>query len=295
MYEGARIDALMAKERLPSDFRATVDQVLRPLGRRIASDQARLARPMIIGLCGSQGSGKSTYALFLATLLEMAGVSPALLSLDDLYLTSAERQELAGGGHPLLATRGPPGTHDVALGLRTLDALTASSGVVALPRFDKACDTRADAVTWPEVQAPVDIVLFEGWFIGARPQPEEDLDAPVNLLEREEDGDGVWRREINRILAADYQTLFERLDLLVLLQAPGFEHVQAWRTLQERKLATRLAAGGCRGDVMNNAVLARFIMHYERLTRWILREMPERADMVIRLGPDHEVVGMSGL
>ena len=295
MDASARIDALIAQERLPPGFRDTVDRVLGPLARRISADHVRLGRPVIVGLCGSQGSGKSTFALFLAALLETPGLSTAVLSLDDLYLTSAERRELADRRHPLLATRGPPGTHDVALGLRTLQALTAGGGGLApLPRFDKANDTRADPAAWPKAPTPVDVVLFEGWFVGARPQPEGELAAPVNALEREEDIDGAWRGEVNRALAGPYQKLFERLDLLVLLQAPGFEHVQAWRTLQERKLALRLAAEGGRGAVMDEAAIARFIMHYERLTRWILHEMPDRADVVIRLGPHHEVVGMRG-
>ncbi len=295
MDDSASVGALIAGEGLPEDFRLTVDQVLRPLARRIATDHARLGRPTTAGLCGSQGSGKSTFALFLSTLLEGTGLSTAVLSLDDLYFTSAERRRLAGARHRLFATRGPPGTHDVALGLSTLEALTSSRpGRLALPRFDKALDSRADAVCWPSVRTPVDVVLFEGWFVGARPQPGAELGPPINALEREEDLDGAWRGEINRALGEDYQALFSRLDLLVLLQAPGFEHVQTWRGLQEGKLARRLAEEGRDGAIMDEAAVARFVMHYERLTRWILREMPERADVVVRLGPDHQVVEMRG-
>ncbi len=296
MDETAGLAALMAQERLPSGFRRTVEAVLRPLAMRILGGHAKLARPMVVGLCGSQGSGKSTFALFLAALLEREGLTAAVLSLDDLYLTSVERRELAELRHPLLMTRGPPGTHDVALGLHTLEALTTGEcRPVALPRFDKALDTRADPATWTRVEAPVDVVLFEGWFVGARPQPESELTSPVNPLERDEDADGAWRYGANRALAGEYQALFDRLDLLALLQAPGFEHVHAWRALQERKLAARLAAEGRAGEVMDEAALARFIMHYERLTSWILREMPGRADVVVRLGPDHEVLGTVGL
>ena len=295
MDDTPQIEALIAREALPRTFRSTVDEVLRPLAGRIAAERARLGRPMVVGLCGSQGSGKSTFAAFLSALLEAAGLGAAVLSLDDLYLTADERRRLAATRHPLLATRGPPGTHDVALGLRTLDALTDTTrppNPVALPRFDKARDTRAVPADWPRVQAPVDVVLFEGWFVGARPQPEADLAAPANTLERDEDVDGAWRREVNAALAGDYQTLFARLDLLVLLQAPGFEQVHAWRALQEEKLAARLAAEDRDGEVMDEAALTRFIAHYERLTRWILHEMPARADVVVRLGPDHGVEGV---
>jgi D-glycerate 3-kinase len=293
MDEAAQIDGLIAREGLPASFGVTVDRALRPLAKRIAAERARIGRPMVVGLCGSQGSGKSTFAAFLAALLRAAGLSAAVLSLDDLYLTRDERRTLAETHHPLLTTRGPPGTHDVALGLHTLHALTDTSHApspVALPRFDKAKDARTDSAEWPRAQAPVDVVLFEGWFVGARPQLEADLAAPVNALERDEDADGAWRRKVNAALAGDYQTLFARLDMLVLLQAPSFERVHAWRALQEEKLAARLAAEHRGGEVMDGPALTRFIMHYERLTRWILSEMPERADIVVRLGPDHEVI-----
>ena len=141
----------------------------------------------------------------------------------------------------------------------------------------------------------MDVVLFEGWFVGARPQPAKALDEPVNALERDGDPDGRWRRHVNTTLAGEYQALFETVDLLVLLQAPDFEQVYAWRLLQETKLAARLAREGGGGAAMDEPVLRRFIQHYERLTRWIQEEMPGRADVVVRLGQDHEVVGVSGL
>lgn len=178
--------------------------------------------------------------------------------------------------HPLLAVRGPPGTHDVALGCGVLDALLRP-GATALPGFDKATDERRPIPTWRRVEGPADVVIFEGWCVGALPQPDADLAPPVNALEAEEDPDAVWRTYVNRQLAGPYQALFGRLDLLALLEAPGFEVVRAWRTEQEHKLRARTGRG------MSDAEVARFVAHYERLTRWILAEMPERADMVFQL------------
>jgi len=273
------IGALIAAEELPEDYRDVVEQHWRPL----ADDLARRAgakRPLIVGINGAQGSGKSTLCRFLEVLLAEQGLSAATLSLDDLYLTRAERQQLARDVHPLLATRGVPGTHDIALGTALLDGLAAGEPV-ALPRFDKAADDRA-ARTRP-VEARVDVVLFEGWCVGTAPQPQEALAEPINQLEREEDADGTWRRAVNHRLATDYAALFDRLDLLVMLRVTGFESVRANRQLQEQKLARHSPSGA---GVMDAAALDRFLMHYERLTRWMLEEMPARADILFPIGPE---------
>ncbi len=291
--------ALMAAHGLPPAFGRTVEAGCRPLARYLAAEHIAAGRPLIVGLCGAQGGGKSTWAAVVAALLAAAGRSAAVLSLDDLYLPPEARARLAATVHPLLRTRGVPGTHDVVLGMDALDALVspARPHAVRLPRFDKAADAPAPQQTWPEAMAPVDVVLFEGWCVGARPQPEQALATPVNALERLEDADGRWRRLVNARLAGDYQRLFARLDRLVLLQAPSFERVLAWRTLQEQKLAARLASAGNVGGeprrrAMGAVELERFVMHYERLTRHILAEMPGRADVVVALGAEREVEGL---
>ncbi|WP_132385764.1 kinase [Novosphingobium sp. PhB165] len=236
-------------------------------------------RPVVIGICGAQGSGKSTLAEAVRRQCGAEGLASAVLSLDDLYLTHAERQALSREVHPLLATRGVPGTHDIKLGLDVLDALE-SGGPAALPRFDKARDDRAPERNWPIVAPGCEVLVLEGWCVGAFPQRTSELTDPVNALEAEEDPDGRWRRWVNDMLGDSYQRLFARMDRLVLLAAPGFEVVQRWRAEQERDLAGHPAPGS---KVMTEAEIARFIAHYERITRLILAEMPARADLVIRL------------
>jgi D-glycerate 3-kinase len=248
------------------------------------------ARPLILGLCGAQGSGKSTLSEGLAARLREDGLAVAVLSLDDLYLSQAERAVRAMI-HPLFATRGVPGTHDVDLGFAVLDAVGAGRAV-ALPRFDKSVDEPCPAAVWPVAPADLDLLIFEGWCVGARPQNADELVPPVNALEAVEDTDSVWRRAVNLSLETDYAALFSRLDRLVLLAAPGFEVVERWRTQQEHDLRLRLAAEGRTGDaVMTDAAVARFIQHYERLTRHILNEMPARADLVLRLDEDRQLKG----
>lgn len=231
--------------------------------------------PVVLGLCGAQGSGKSTVAERLAARF---GPS-AVLSLDDLYHTRAERQRLARAVHPLLATRGVPGTHDVALGVATIAAVRRGEAV-ALPRFDKAVDDRAPIADWPRAPRDCALLIFEGWCVGTTAQDDADLVAPINALEAEEDGQGVWRRHVNAALAKDYPALFGLIDVLALLLPPDWPTVLRWRTEQEEAL--RRSRGPAAG-VMDAAQLARFVSHYERLTRHIWTEMPARAELCLPL------------
>ena len=237
--------------------------------------------PMVLGLCGAQGSGKSTLAAAVVDAARASGLVAATLSLDDLYLTRAAREKLAREIHPLLATRGVPGTHDVRLGLDLLARLDAGEAV-RLPRFDKATDDREPRAEWDAAPARLDLLVFEGWCVGAVAENEAALVEPVNPLEAREDADARWRHWVNAQLAGEYQRLFARNDALVLLAAPGFEVVFDWRLEQE-------SAGA---GVMDAAAIARFIEHYERLTCHILAEMPGRADLVIRLDRDRTPAGI---
>jgi len=278
------IDKLIVAEALPDDYRTVVEQHWRPLADRIA-DLWFDKRPLLVGINGAQGSGKTTLCRFLETLLIEHNLRTVTLSLDDLYLPRVERIALAADLHPLLATRGVPGTHGVALGEAILDDLLAGR-TAALPRFDKAADDRAAMRRM--VEPPIDVVLFEGWCVGAVPQTAEALIEPVNSLERDEDPDGAWRREVNRRLATDYAELFSRIDLLVMIKVESFEAARANRKLQESKLAASHRGGAA---IMDDAALDRFLMHYERLTRWMLEEMPGRGDVVIRIGRDQRPLG----
>lgn len=272
----------ISTERLPDDFAEALGTLYAPLAARIASANARHRRPVVVGICGPQASGKSTLCAVVARLLEAQGLKVAVVSLDDLYLTKAERQALAAQVHPLFAVRGPPGTHDVELGVQLLNALI-KPGEVRIPRFDKATDDRKPEAEWDVVEGPMDVVLFEGWCVGARAQQPAALAEPVNDLERDEDPDAVWRTAVNDALRGPYQRLFAKANPLILLKAPDFETVVGWRQEQEAKLRDRLAETGGAGRAMTELEVARFVQLYERLTRHILSEMPTRSE-VIRLG-----------
>jgi D-glycerate 3-kinase len=246
-------------------------------------------RALVVGVNGAQGAGKSTLCEFLQLILrEGFGLRPAGFSIDDLYKTHEERERLGREIHPLLVTRGVPGTHDVRLGLEIIHQLTdPAGGKVALPAFDKAQDDRRPATEWALVQAPVDVLILEGWCVGAQAQPESALSEPLNELEAREDTDGSWRRYVNAELKGEYAILFGKLDRLIMLKVPNMECVYEWRSLQEEKLAARMAQCG-QHRIMDSSGLKRFIMHYERLTRHMLEEMPERADLTLYLDEHHQ-------
>lgn len=244
--------------------------------------------PLIIGICGTQASGKSTASAQVAAHLSGQGLRVGVMSLDDLYLSSAARRALAESIHPLFVTRGPPGTHDVGLGMEVLDAVRAGKSV-RLPRFAKALDEPLPVSEWPLLEAGCDVFLFEGWCVGARSQDDADLSMPANALEADEDPDAIWRRYFNNHLGGATGDLFSRIDRLIYLRPPSFEVVYTWRCQQEHELIAAADPAGAPA-AMSDTQIARFIAHYERMTRHMMAEMPPRADLLIQLDEARAIV-----
>lgn len=280
-----------------------------------AADARELGRAPVLAIAGPQGTGKSTLAQHLVAVAALRGARAAVLGLDDLYLPQADRMALAARVHPLLRTRGVPGTHDVALGLRLLDALQGTGLPEVpvqlvrpgdaevenrlpvfdcplpvfdcpLPVFDKGLDDRLPVSRWRTQRCPVDLVIVEGWCLGLPAQAERALADAVNALEATEDPDGRWRRWVNARLAQDYAPFFARFDRLLALLPPDFDAVLRWRTQQEQGLPEARR--------MDAPALARFIAHYERLTRHGLVAWPALAHWTVRLAADHRVAAVRG-
>lgn len=262
-----------------------VDDIVDVLCTRVPA----MRRPRLIGLSGLQGSGKSTLAAQLCVAAGQRGIDAHAISLDDVYLSRARRQELARTVHPLLVSRGVPGTHDQGLLHRVIDALAqADVQPVRLPRFDKGRDARRPDADCPRVSRAPQWIFLEGWCVAVPPQEEHELLLPVNALEREHDGDDRWRRWVNTRLAQDYVPLWQRLDYLVWLAAADFAQVRKWREEPEIELREQQAE-----HAMSPAQLRFFIDHFERLGQHSLRSLPSRAQLRLDLDEQRGVTGLS--
>lgn len=285
------IPAFVRQQNLPTNYASIAQKWFIPAANRALLHKKSADSPLCIAINGCQGSGKSTLAAFFqAYFTEQHTLQCATISIDDFYLTRMARQQLASEVHPLFATRGVPGTHDTSIAIDTIDAL--KKGLTpALPRFNKATDNPFERKSWPRVSSACDVILFEGWCVGLPPQEEADLIVPVNALEQEEDKDAIWRNYVNQQLKGEYQSLFSRIDHLIMLKAPSFEQVYRWRLEQEHHLIKRLNDEHLDAShTMSDSQIARFVMHYQRLTEYGLRVLPERADQVLSLDDNRQVV-----
>lgn len=248
----------------------------------ILTARARQPGPALIGVGGAQGSGKTTLCRAYA---EASGGRVAHFSLDDVYLTRAERERLAETRHPLFITRGPPGTHDLKLAEDTIDALceAAPDTRTPLPHFDKARDDRAPPESWPVFTGRPTAILVDGWCMGAAELGDEG--APINALEAEEDAGGAWRKAVAEHLASDYWSFFDPFDAMVYLQAPSFDIVRSWRGQQEEEMLGRAMTDEER------VRLDRFIQHYERITRAMLGGQ-HIAEWIVRLDEGRAIVAI---
>lgn len=290
-----------AKEKLnlPDSYEKTVKKWLMPVVDELVSHMVSPGMhakqgPVVLGVQGSQGSGKTTCSEFIKILLENKYcLKSVVISIDDFYLTRAERCQLSKTAHPLLKTRGVPGTHDVQLALDTLQKLRdlTKQGSVLIPRFDKAIDDRLPKSNWNKVTSPVDVIILEGWCIGLKAQETCSLETPVNQLEKEEDADLAWRSYVNDALSGEYQEVFNQVDKLLVLKAPSFDCVYKWRKKQEKKLIASLDKNPMKADskVLSDKHLKRFVQHYERLSNHGLATLPNKADWCLHLDKNQRI------
>lgn len=292
------MQSFLDQQQLPSSFVAYAERWFNPLIDDICQQCERRSdhsTPLFLGISGCQGSGKSTLADYCEyRLKEEFKLNVANCSIDDFYLRKREREALASQVHPLLKTRGVPGTHDVAYAVDCFNALSQSnfdqteSNTVELPIFDKLTDDRSSHTK--RASTPVDIVIFEGWCLGCTAQSAEALVNPVNELERLQDPAGEWREYVNTQLTQHYPRLFDRIDCWVMLKAPSFDCVLNWRTEQEEKLAKQQKdKPNPDKKVMGKQEIYSFIQYYQRLTEHILATLPEKMDYIFELDKSRQI------
>ena len=257
-----------------SDALNALDQAV-AIARERAGD-----RPPIVGVAGPQGSGKTTLVKAYAAFHPKT----AHFSLDDVYLPASYRRLIAQSVHQLFVTRGPPGTHNLTQFNEILDELIEAndSAQIILPAFDKVLDNPVHSSHRPVFRGKPNVILVDGWCLGATAQTEAELAAPINNLETQKDKDGVWRKEINENLAGAYQLTFGRLDAILNLQAPSFAIIHDWRCEQEEGLLNRDLTETDRLRV------GLFVQHFERITRHMMSG-GRRADIEVMLDAHRNV------
>ena len=283
----------LGRHQLPESYLSMAESAFSPLIDEFNTQYQVNQKTYIIGINGCQGSGKSTLADYLCTVVaEKYHLATVALSLDDFYLTKAERIELARKIHPLLAQRGVPGTHDVNLAIDTISSL-ASGNKALITRFDKSMDDRVPEANSETITGHIGLIVIEGWCFGAKSQAPNSLIEPVNHLERSEDPDGVYRDYVNTALATQYPQLFELVDSTAMLRAPSFKTVFEWRLEQEQKLIEKLQltkTALASLSTMSDQEIRRFIQNFQRITEHCLEEMPTRVDHLFQLNAARQIV-----
>ena len=244
-------------------------------------DQQRLSSMGAWGMTWGKLFGSTSYVWYGCGLL----LAVALISLGLIEAHyGVVSEEMGRDVHPMLSTRGVPGTHDTKLMRSVIDDLKAGENT-EVPHFDKAEDDRGGYT--PVVSRDLSLLIIEGWCWGAMPAASDELDHPVNDLEKEEDPDGRWRHYVNEQLAhGGYQEIFDEAHTCLFLSVPDLEAVVRWRWQQEQRLAETRSDGS---RIMTESQVRRFIMHYERITRRMLEKMPERANITLYIDDQHRI------
>jgi len=241
----------------------------------------------IIGLTGGQGAGKSTITQIIKLIFEIKyNFNVTFFSIDDFYKTLRERETLSKKIHPMFKTRGVPGTHDTKLLSKIFNDLSKKNfKPVYVPRFDKSIDDRFPKSKWQKISKKPDLIIFEGWCVGAKAQTKKQLLKPINILEKNNDSKLIWRTKVNNELNNNYRKIFSKIDCLVFLKVPNFECVYKWRLLQENKL--KLTSKGKK--IMSPKQVREFIMYYERITKQMLEDLSKNAYAVLSLDKKHRL------
>ena len=247
-------------------------------------------KPFILGLSGGQGSGKTTISSIISIILnKYFKLNVFKISIDDFYKTRKKRLELSKKVHPLLMVRGVPGTHDINVMLdffkRTKEKKFKS---IKVPRFNKATDDRYNKKLWYSVKRRPDVIIFEGWCVGAKAEQNYTLKTPINSLEKLKDQKQIWRRYVNKQLKSKYKKLYDQLNCLLFIKAKNFSLLRYWRIKQEKKLRLKSKRSN-KLKIMSDKEIINFMQTYQRITQNMFKSVPKYASIILNLNSNHQI------
>ena len=245
-------------------------------------------KTLFLGISGGQGSGKTTITGILKIILKIFFKREiCIASIDDFYKTLKERDKMSKKIHPLFKTRGVPGTHEINLIKKFFNQAERKNFTkFHLPKFDKSIDDRLKKKYWTIINKKPDIVILEGWCIGAKPQSNYFIKKPINKLEKNDDKYFIWRKYVNEKLKKEYKKIFSMIDYFIFIKIPNFNMVFKWRFLQEKKLRKK---SFLEKKIMSYNEIRRFIMFYERITLQMVKDLSKSASVVMLLKKNHEI------
>jgi len=247
-------------------------------------------RPYFVGLAGGQGTGKTTISsLIKIILIKYFKLKVFRISIDDFYRTRKERINLSKKVHPMLLTRGVPGTHDINMMLTFFrKAKSKKFKRLKLPTFNKAIDDRFNKKRWYDLKEKPDVIIFEGWCVGAKAEKNNTLNKTINLMEKNKDKKKIWRKYVNQQLKSKYKNLYSQLNCLIYLRAKNFKLLQKWRLKQERKLLLN-SKKNSKLKIMNKEDVLSFMQTYQRVTQNMFKNMPKYASIILNLNSNHQI------
>ena len=254
------------------------------------SKRVKKKTPLIVGLAGGQGSGKTTISSILSIILKKYfKLNVFVISIDDFYKTRKDRKILSKNKHPLLMTRGVPGTHDIKLILNFFRKIKSKKfNTLEVPRFNKSIDDRYKKNLWYRIKSKPDVIIFEGWCVGARAQSNSQLKKPINSIEKVYDQGAKWRTYVNNQLKTKYKTLFKQLDGLLYLKAKNFNLLREWRLKQERKLWVK-TKNKKNLKIMSSGDVINFMQTYQRITQQMFKDALKSSSIIMNLNNNHQI------
>ena len=239
-------------------------------------------------ISGSQGCGKTTLLkLIKNNFKNFYNIDPLCISLDDYYLTKKQRNDLSKRIHPLLETRGVPGTHATEKITKTIQLFDKKKYPIKIPKFDKLND---DRLPFSQIiTSKKNMIFLEGWCCGCPPLSNSFLQKNLNNIEKA-DSEYIWRKYYNKKLKKEYKLIFNHFEYLIYFKIPSFDCVLKWRIKQEKRLKLKKKKNI---NYMNKIEIKDFISYYEKITTWMMKNTLSKSDLTIKINKNQKIQSIS--